>query len=271
MKNTKWIVLLLVLTLALAACGGGSQTPATEAAATEAGATEATETATQPEASGDNVLVMATNAAFPPYEFYEGDKIVGIDADVAAAIAEKLGMTLRIDDMEFNAIIPAIASGKADVGLAGMSVTEDRLVTVDFSEPYAKGIQAIVVKEGSPIAAIEDLEGKKIGVQLSTTGDIYVTGDYGEESVQRFNKGSDAILALTQDKVDAVVIDNEPAKAYVAANEGLVVLETKYAEEDYAIAFAKGNTELKEKVDTALKELIEDGTLQSIVDKYIKP
>ncbi len=258
MKKNIWIALLLVVVMALAACGTGS-TAATEAAATEAADTE----------KDENTLVMATNASFPPYEFYENNKIVGIDAEVADAIAKKLGMTLRIDDMEFNSIIAAVSTGKADMGMAGMTVTEDRLASVDFSTSYAKGIQSIIVKEGSPVTDVDGLEGKKIGVQLSTTGDIYASGDYGEGNVMRFNKGADAVLALTQDKVDAVIIDNEPAKSYVAANEGLVILDTKYAEEDYAIAFAKDKTELRDKVDQALKELISDGTVQSIVDKYI--
>ena len=226
----------------------------------------------------DNVLVMATNATFPPYEFYEGDKIVGIDAEIAEAIAEKLGMELRIDDMEFDSIITAVASGKASMGMAGMTVTEDRLESVDFSTSYATGIQAIIVPADSKITTADDLfaEGAShnIGVQTNTTGDIYASDDLeakGLAKIERFNKGADAVTALVAGKLDCVIIDNEPAKAFVEANKdaGLKILETAYAEEDYAICFAKDNDELTTKVDNALKELIADGTVQKIIDKYI--
>ena len=220
-------------------------------------------------------LVMATNAAFPPYEFYEGEEIVGIDAEIAAAIAEKLGMEFKIEDMEFDAIIPAVTSGKVSFGMAGMTVTEERLKSVDFSTSYAQGVQVVIVPEGSPITTVDDLfaEGASnvVGVQTGTTGDLYSTWDLedaGLATVERFNKGADAVLALTQDKVDCVVIDNEPAKEFVAANEGLVILDTEYAIEDYAMCFAK-DSELTAQVNGALEELIADGTVQAIIDKYI--
>ena len=220
-----------------------------------------------------DTLVMGTNASFPPYEYYEDGKIVGIDAEIAAAIAEKLGMTLEIQDMEFKAIIPAVTEGKIDFGMAGMTVTPERLQSVNFSETYAVGIQAIIVKEGSPITSVDDLyaEGAtwKVGVQDSTTGDIYCTDDFGEDRVSKFPVGADAVEALKTGKVDCVIIDNEPAKAYVAANEGLMILDTKYAEEDYAIAIALDNTELLGKVNGALQELIADGTVAAIIQKYI--
>ena len=219
------------------------------------------------------VLKMGTNAQFPPYEFYEDGVIVGIDAEVAAAIAEKLGMELEIVDMDFGAIIAAVTTGKVDMGLAGMTVTDERLQSVNFSSTYATGVQAIIVKEGSPITSVDDLyaEGAsyKIGVQESTTGDIYCSDDFGTENVDKYKSGADAVMALITDKVDCVIIDNEPAKAFVAANEGLVLLETAYAVEDYAIAVALENTELLEKIDSALIELKEDGTLAAIVEKYI--
>ena len=219
------------------------------------------------------VLKMGTNAQFPPYEFYEDGVIVGIDAEVAAAIAEKLGMELEIVDMDFGAIIAAVTTGKVDMGLAGMTVTDERLQSVNFSSTYATGVQAIIVKENSPITCVDDLyaEGAsyKIGVQESTTGDIYCSDDFGTENVDKYKSGADAVMALITDKVDCVIIDNEPAKAFVAANEGLVLLETAYAVEDYAIAVALENTELLEKIDAALIELIEDGTLAAIVEKYI--
>ncbi|MGN0472290.1 MAG: transporter substrate-binding domain-containing protein [Lachnospiraceae bacterium] len=215
-------------------------------------------------------LTMATNAYFPPYEYYDGDDIVGIDVEIAQAIADKLDMKLKVEDMEFDSIITAVTAGKADIGLAGMTVTEDRLKSINFSDSYAKGVQVVIVKEGSDIQSIDDLAGKKIGVQLATTGDIYATDDFGSECVEQYNKGNDAVMALVSGKVDAVIIDNEPAKSFVAANAGLVILETEYVTEDYAACIAKDNTELLEKVNDALAELKADGTLQKIIDKYIK-
>ena len=214
-------------------------------------------------------LTMATNAEFPPYEYVEGDKIVGIDAEIAALIADKLGMELEIVDVAFDSIIPGVQSGKYDMGMAGLTVNEERLEKVNFSTSYATGIQAVIVKDGSDIKSIDDLAGKKIGVQTSTTGDIYATGDYGEDAITRYDNGAVAVQALLAGKVDCVIIDNEPAKSYVAANEGLKVLDTEYTVEDYAICFAKENTELKDKVDGALKELIADGSVKAVIEKYI--
>ena len=225
-------------------------------------------------AEDDGKLVMATNAYFQPYEYYEGDKIVGIDAEIAAAIAEKLGLELVIEDMEFNSIIAAVQSGAVDMGMAGMTVTEERLESVDFSYSYANGVQAIIVAEGSAIKTVDDLyaEGAsyKVGVQLATTGDIYSTDDFGEENVTQYSNGNEAVLALKGGDVDCVIIDNEPAKALVAANEGLVILETSYADEDYAICVKKGNTELLDKINVAIEELTAEGKIEEIVAKYIK-
>lgn len=214
-------------------------------------------------------LIMATNAEFPPYEYHEGGKIVGIDAEIAAAIAEKLGLELQISDMEFGSIIAAVQTGRADIGMAGMTVTEDRLENVNFSTTYAIGKQVVIVSEDSDIASIDDLGGKKIGVQESTTGDIYISEDYGDDAVSRYAKGAEAVLALLQGKVDAVVIDNEPAKVFVEQNPGLKILETEYVLEEYAIAVAKKNEDLLNKINKALDELIADGTVQRIIDKYI--
>lgn len=218
-------------------------------------------------------LTMGTNASFPPYEFYQDGVIVGIDAEIAAAIADKLGMELVIEDMDFGAIITAVSTGKADMGMAGMTVTDERLQSVNFSTSYATGIQAVIVKEGSPIASVDDLyaEGAAytVGVQEATTGDIYCTDDFGEDKVLKYKTGADAVAALVAGKVDCVIIDGEPAKAYVAANEGLQTLATQYAVEDYAIAVALENTELLEKINGALNELIQDGTVAAIVSKYI--
>lgn len=215
-------------------------------------------------------LVMATNAEFPPYEYHEGDAVVGIDAEIAKLIADKLGMELKIEDVAFDSIIPGVQAGKYDMGMAGMTVNEERLQSVNFSDSYATGVQVVIVKEGGSIASLDDIAGKKIGVQTSTTGDIYASGDFGDENVVKFDSGAAAVEALKSGKVDCVIIDNEPAKSYVAANEGLKILETEYAVEDYAICFAKDNTELQEKVNAALNELIADGSVQKIIDKYIK-
>lgn len=229
-----------------------------------------------PAAALADTLTMGTNASFPPYEYYDGETIVGIDAEIAAAICAKMGYELKISDMEFDSIIPAIQSGKADFGMAGMTVTEERSQLISFSKSYATGIQAVIVKEDSPITKASDLlaEGANytIGVQLSTTGDLYATWDIEEEglgTVSRFPNGNDASMALLNGKVDCVIIDKEPAKAYVAANKGLKVLETEYAVEDYAACIAKDNEELLAKFNAALEELIADGTVQTIVEKYI--
>lgn len=218
-------------------------------------------------------LTMATNAEFPPYEFYDGGAVTGIDAEVAAAIAKKLGLELKIEDMEFDSVIPAVQAGKADIGMAGLTVTEDRQVIVDFSTTYATGVQVIIVPEDSPIQSAGDLFDNvgvyKVGVQLATTGDIYCSDDLGAENVEQYAKGADAVMALNTGKIDCVVIDNEPAKAFVAANPGLKILDTEYVTEDYAIATGKDNTALTEAVNKALEELIADGTVKTIVDKYI--
>ena len=221
-------------------------------------------------------LVMATNAAFPPYEYLENNAIVGIDAEIAGAIAEKLGLELVIDDMEFDSIIEAVKSGKADIGLAGMTVTPEREEVVNFTASYATGVQVVIVTENSPITTVDDLfaEGANtiIGVQRNTTGDLYSTWDLedaGLATIERYSKGADAVQALITGKVDCVVIDNEPAKAFVAANTGLKILDTEYILENYAAAMSKDNAKLYEAVNKALEELIADGTVQAIIDKYI--
>ena len=263
MKKLAAVALAVVMSVSmLAGCGSSNDKKSAESS------TSANGTATVKTAK-DGVLTMATNATFPPYEYYEGNDIVGIDAEIAKAIADKLGLKLEIQDMEFNSIITAVQSGKADLGLAGMTVTDERKQSVNFSDSYATGIQAVIVTEDSDIATVDDLAGKKIGVQLVTTGDIYSKDDFGEENVEEYNKGADAVMALTQGKVDAVIIDKEPAKNFVEANEGLKLLDTEYVTEDYAAALNKDNTELLDAVNGALAELKEDGTLQSIIDKYI--
>lgn len=216
-------------------------------------------------------LTMATNAYFPPYEYYEGTDIVGIDAEIAAAIAEKLDLKLEIVDVEFDSIIAGVQSNKYDIGMAGMTVTDERKKAVNFSSTYATGIQAVIVPEGSEITDVDALLAGDymVGVQQGTTGDIYMTDDVGEDRVVRFSKGNDAVLALSTGKVDAVVIDNEPAKSFVAANAGLVILPTAYVEEEYAMCINKDNKDLLEKINKALEELTADGTIDKIIEKYI--
>ncbi len=257
MKKFLAIALAAVLLFALAACAGNKTT---DGNATDGNAT-----------AGDvkPVLTMATNAEFPPYEFYEGDKVVGIDAEVAALIAEKLGMELEIVDIAFDSIIPGVQSGKYDMGMAGLTVTDERLEKVSFSTSYATGVQSVIIKEDGAVQSLDDIAGKMIGVQTTTTGDIYASDEFGEEFVTKYDNGAAAVQALLAGKVECVIIDNEPAKSYVAANEGLKILDTSYAVEDYAICFAKENTELQSKVNAALEELIADGSVKAIVDKYI--
>ena len=224
----------------------------------------------------DNTLIMATNAAFPPYEYYDGDTVIGIDAEIAAAIAKELGKELLIEDIDFDSIISTVQGGKADFGMAGMTVTEERLKNINFSDTYAKGIQVVIVPENSPITTVDDIfadgAAYSIGVQTGTTGDIYITGDIEgtDNKVERYNNGNDAVLALANGQIDCVVIDNEPAKAFVAKQTGLKILDSAYAEEEYAIAIAKDNTELLDQVNDALAKLTEDGTIDAIIGKYIK-
>lgn len=232
--------LAALMTLSLAGCGGEKKT----------------------------TLVMATNAEFPPYEYRDGDQIVGIDAEIAQAIAEDMGLKLVIEDMQFDSIIAAVQSGKADIGVAGMTVDEDRLKNVDFSDPYTTAAQVVIIKEGSSVASPSDLVGKKVGVQLGTTGDIFAE-DIDDAEIERFNKGFEAVQSLLQDKVDAVIIDREPAKVFVSQNEGLAILDEEFTLEDYAIAVAKGNTELLDQINASLARLKSSGKLQEIIDKYI--
>lgn len=251
MKNIKKIAALAlagVMTVGMVACSGGSNGGSKE----------------------DKTLTMATNATFPPYEYVEGDEYEGIDVEIAQAIADKLGMELEIADVEFDTIIGGVESGKYDMGMAGMTVTEERKKSVNFSETYATGIQSIIVTEDSAIQSVDDIDkDTKIGVQQGTTGDIYATDDYGSDAVTAYKNGAEAVQALSAGKVDCVIIDNNPAKEYVKANEGLKVLDTAYAEEEYAICVSKDNKELLDDINGALGELKEDGTIDEIVAKYI--
>ena len=256
-------------TTVLAGCGS-SNTASTDAAAEEttedAEAAEEATDAAEVTTVEPGVLTMGTNATFPPYEYKDGDDVVGIDAEIAQALADKLGLKVKIVDMDFDSLIASVQSGKIDMSLAGMTVTEERKQNVDFTDSYATGVQVIIVKEDSDIASADDLEGKLIGVQQGTTGHLYCADDFGEENVIPYANGATAVQALLQGKVDCVVIDQEPAKAFVEANAGLKILETAYTTEDYAAAVSKDNPAL----NSALQELKDDGTIQGILDKYIK-
>ena len=274
--------LILCMAGAMAACSTKSTTESTtKASETETQANSESASAESSDAAFTNQagkLVMATNAFFPPYEYHDEatDAIMGIDVEIAEAVAKKLGLELEIADVEFNSIIAGVQMKKYDIGMAGMTVTDERKQAVNFTSTYATGIQSIIVKEGSEIKDIDTLlsGSYKVGVQTGTTGDMYMSfppeeGGVGEDRVVRYSKGNDAVLALSTGKIDAVVIDNEPAKSYVAANPGLVILETPFAVEDYAMCVNKDNTVLLDKINQALKELTEDGTIPAIIEKYI--
>ncbi len=273
MKKLFALLLTLAMALALAACGGNNNTPANTPADNNTPADTDAPAFTTVE-SGK--LHMSTNAEFPPYEMTTDDGgFEGIDVEVAAAIAEKLGLELVVDDMSFDAALTAVQTGQSDIAMAGITVNPERQEVMDFSDSYATGVQVIIVKEGSAIQSVDDLENAQmIGTQKATTGYIYCSdtpenGGYGEDHVTAFDSGALAVMALVNGQVDAVVIDNEPAKSFVAANEGLKILDTEFAVEDYAIGFAKGNTALLEAVNAAMAELKADGTFQNIVDRYI--
>ena len=258
-----------VAALALTACGGSASSAASSVASSAASSEAVSSAAAELTTVEAGKLTMATNATFPPYEMTtDSGEIEGIDVDTAKAIAEKLGLELQIDDMEFDAALLSVQQGKADIVMAGVTVTDERKAVMDFSDSYATGIQSIIVPNDSDIASPDDLAGKKIGTQRGTTGYIYCSDDFGDDAVVAYDSGLTAVQALNNGQVDAVVIDNAPATEYVAANPGLKVLDTSYAEEDYAIGMAKGSA-LEDAINKALEELKADGTLQAIVDKYI--
>ena len=258
---------MLVGVMALTGCGGDTTEPTTDEANNQS--EPASTTATDLKTVTEGVLTMSTNAAFPPYESTDDSgNVVGIDADIAAAIAEKLGLKLQIDDMDFDGALAAPQSGKSDIVMAGVTVNEDRLLTLDFTESYATGVQVVIVPEGSDVT-LDNLGEQQIGTQRGTTGYIYCTDDYGEDHVVAYDDAIAAVKALNNGQIDCVVIDSAPAQELVKANPGLTILDTEYVTEDYAIGVAKGNTALLDAVNGALNELVEDGTVQSIIDKYI--
>ena len=283
MKKALSLMTAAALVLSLAACGStassaaSSEAASPEAASSDAASSEAasSEAASETETAELSTvepgkLIMSTNAAFPPYEMTtDSGEFEGIDIETAQAIADKLGLELQIDDMDFDAALLAVQQGKADMVMAGVTVTDERQNVMDFTDSYATGIQSIIVKEDSDIASVDDLAGKKIGTQRGTTGYLYCSDDFGDENVVAYDNGLTAVQMLNNGQVDCVVIDNAPAKEFIAANPGLKLLDTAYVEESYAIGVGKGNTELKDAINTALEELKADGTLQAIVDQYI--
>ena len=283
MKKALSLMTAAALVLSLAACGStvssaaSSEAASPEAASSDAASSEAasSEAASETETAELSTvepgkLIMSTNAAFPPYEMTtDSGEFEGIDIETAQAIADKLGLELQIDDMDFDAALLAVQQGKSDMVMAGVTVTDERQNVMDFTDSYATGIQSIIVKEDSDIASVDDLAGKKIGTQRGTTGYLYCSDDFGDENVVAYDDGLTAVQMLNNGQVDCVVIDNAPAKEFIAANPGLKLLDTAYVEESYAIGIGKGNTELKDAINTALEELKADGTLQAIVDKYI--
>lgn len=267
LKKIAAMAMALGMVASLAACGGNSNKEAAD------------DNGLKTVESGK--LIMSTNAQFPPYESvadgegYEGTGFEGIDVELAYAIAEKLGLELVIDDMDFDAALMAVQNGRSDVVLAGLSYSEERDETMDFTTKYATGVQVVIVKEGSDVTLDNLGDGKLIGTQRGTTGYIYASdtpenGGYGEDAVKGFDSGATAVQALVNGQVDAVIIDQAPAEEFVAANEGLTILSGEWVAEDYCIAVAEGNTQLQEAVQKALDELIADGTVDSIINSHIK-
>lgn len=275
MKKIFALLLAATMILSLAACGSKDSGAQTDESATPAETTTPADTAAPAETAADfstvtaGKLTMSTNAAFPPYESTDDSgNFVGIDIEIAQAIADKLGLELQIDDMDFDAALLAAQNSKSDIVMAGVTVNEERLAVMNFSESYSTGVQSVIVKEGSDVT-LDNLGDYMIGTQRGTTGNIYCADDYGDDHVIAYDNGITAVQALVNGQVDAVVIDNAPAQSLVAANAGLTILDTEYAVEDYAIGMAKSNTALLDAVNAALAELKADGTVQSIVDKYI--
>ena len=279
MKKVFALALTVLMVMSTFAGCGSSNTAKTTTAATEAPATTAEATAAETTAAATAAselktveagkLIMSTNAAFPPYEMVADDgSFEGIDVEVAGAIAGKLGLELVVDDMDFDAALLAVQQNKSDIVMAGVTVTEDRQLIMNFSDSYATGVQVVIVKEGSDVT-LDNLGEKMIGTQRGTTGYIYTSGDYGDDHVTAYDNGASAVQALINGQVDCVVIDSAPAEAFVAANAGLTILDTEYVTENYAIGVNKDNAALLDAINQALAELTADGTIQSIVDKYI--
>lgn len=265
MKKFLSLVLSIFMIFGLVACGSSSSN------ATSATNAMASENATVETEAAKKKLVMCTNAEFPPYEYHDGNNIIGIDVDIINAIAKMKGFDVEIMDIAFDATIPSVMSGKADFAMSGMTVTEDRKENVDFTHTYQTAIQSVIVSPTSDIKTIEDMKGKMIGVIEGYTGDLYATEDFGEEHILRYHKNTDGFQGLKSGKVDAFVIDDQVAKALVAEDGGeYVILDSAYALEEYAIAVKKGNTEILNMLNEGIDELKASGELQKIIDKYIE-
>ncbi|MDO4539708.1 MAG: basic amino acid ABC transporter substrate-binding protein [Syntrophomonadaceae bacterium] len=265
MKKSKflWLTLLLVMALSVALVGCGGEPAVEEPVVPE-------ETPTIDRIVEAGKLVMLTNAAFPPFEYLGDDnQVAGVDADIAKAIADEIGVELEIVDMDFEGIILALQQGKGDLGVAGMTATDERRESVDFSINYVDAAQVIIVRQDdTSITSAEDLEGKNVGVQLGTTGDLFVTDETAAANVQRYKTGADASMELNSGKIDAVVIDEMPANEIVAASTGLVVLEEPLTEEQYAIAIAKGQEDLVAVVDKVVAEMLESGEIEALIEQH---
>ena len=268
----KWIALAtaIIAMLAMAAC----QAPAPSAAPSDAAASKAPAAAaagvTIESIKAKGELVVASNAEYPPFEMLDGDKFVGIDMEVAQAIADKLGVKLKIDNMSFDAVLAAIPTDKCDLGMSSLSITDERKKVMDFSDPYMETSIKMIVAKDSTIATLDDLKGKKIGVQLGTLADTTVASFVEGAEVSRMNKDSDAVMELINGRVDAVMTDSAPAQALVDKNSDKVKLvEEPLSSDKLAIATKKGNTELITFVKGVLKDMQADGSFQKIVDKYI--
>ena len=281
-KKAAAAMLAMAMMASLAACGGSAEettaaTTTAAAAETEAEAEEAvTEAETEAETEGEateaagGVIVMGTNAEFEPWEYHDGDAIVGIDPEIAQAIADHLGMELQIEDMAFDAIIPSVVSGKCDFAMAGMTVTEERKVSVDFTDTYAESSLVLLVQaDNTEITGPDSLADHKVGAQTGTTGDLTATELVGDGNVERYNSFFEAVQSLKQGKIDAVLLDSAPAKVFLSQNEDLKQAGDAMNKEEYAIAVQKGNTELLDQINGAIDELQADGTIDEIMNKYI--
>lgn len=266
MKKLIAMALAFVMVLTLVACSAGNENKTNAPAGNE---TDGKQNASALTTLETGKLIMSTNAEFPPYELKDDDgNYIGIDVEIAKAIAEKLGLELEILDVDFDAALLAVQQGKSDIVMAGVTVNDDRKLVMNFSNTYATGKQVIIVAEGSDVT-IDNLGEKMIGTQRATTGYIYASDDYGEDHVTAYDNGATAVQALKNGQVNCVIIDNAPAQEYVKANPGLKILETEYVIEDYAIGVDKNNAQLLDAINAALTELTNDGAIQSILDKYI--
>lgn len=219
-------------------------------------------------------LVMGTNAAFPPFEYIggaNGDEVVGFDVEIAKAIAKKAGKTLRIEDMEFDTLLTALDAGKVDFTIAGMTITDEREKSVDFSQPYYEATQAVIIrKDNGAIKSKADLDGKKISVQLGTTGNEVAKDFTADSNIVAFNTGFEAVMELKNGKVDLMIIDEQPAQNFIKQNPELTILPMDFDAEYYGIAVKTGNSKLLDIINKTLEEIQTDGTYDKLISEYMK-